>query len=253
MYEGIIKNIDLNLNINAKKRVEGNIDVKLYSKDIGTGVFEFTFLNEKNQKIELDSTYSSRVMLKFNETESVYIAEAEIVEGIARFVFPNNFITHSGLVTLYIYLTKDDKTSDVAAITFNVYKSEIDEVAKDVIAVYDKNYEDILTEFEQALVDYKLTLPKADSVRADIDAILNSFSEDSQTKLNQFDIDAQLAIADLEQRVGPQGIQGPKGEQGPQGLPGKDGLNADLTEVQTMIDTAVGDIESVLSQIIGGA
>lgn len=149
MYEGIIKNIDLNVDINAKKRVEGNIDVKLYSKDIGTGVFEFTFLNEKNQKIELDSTYSSRVMLKTDYDDNVYVTNIDIIDGIARFVFPHRFITKSGTVTLYLYLTKNDKTSDVASISFNVYRSEIDDVATDIITTYDKNYEDILADFEE--------------------------------------------------------------------------------------------------------
>ena len=51
---------------------------------------------------------------------------------------------------------------------------------------------------------------------------------------------------------GERGEQGPQGDQGPEGPKGKNGLDADLTEVQTMIDTAIGDIESALSQVIGG-
>lgn len=48
---------------------------------------------------------------------------------------------------------------------------------------------------------------------------------------------------------GPQGIQGPQGEQGPKG---EDGLDADLTEVQAMIDAQIGDIDAALAQVIGG-
>ena len=48
---------------------------------------------------------------------------------------------------------------------------------------------------------------------------------------------------------GEQGPEGPVGPEGPQGLPGQD---ADLTEVQTMIDTLISDIEAVLAQVIGG-
>ena len=40
-----------------------------------------------------------------------------------------------------------------------------------------------------------------------------------------------------------------KGPEGPQGLPGQD---ADLTEVQLMIDSQIGDIEAALAQVIGG-
>lgn len=202
MDEGIIKNIPINLDVNARKRAEGTIDVKLYSKDISTGVFEFSFMDEQNEKIELDDTYSARIMLKFKDSDSTYIEDISIEDGVVRFVFPHEFISISGLVTLYVYLTRLEKTSDVAAITFNVYRSEIDDVATDVVSVYDKNYEDILAEFEQALEDYKLTLPQADSVRADIDEILNQFSEDSQAKLLQFDTDAQQVIADNQTAFG---------------------------------------------------
>lgn len=151
MDEGIIKNIPIDLYVNARKRVEGTIDVKLGSKDIGTGVFEFSFINEKNQKIVLDDTYSSKVMLKFKDSDNTYIEDASILDGVVRFVFPHEFIYTSGLVTLYVYLTRLEKTSDVAAITFRVYRSEIDNVAKDVISFYDKNYEDILAEFKGRL------------------------------------------------------------------------------------------------------
>lgn len=51
---------------------------------------------------------------------------------------------------------------------------------------------------------------------------------------------------------GLQGDPGPEGPQGLQGLPGQDGQDVDLTEVQSMIDTQVGNIEAALAQVIGG-
>lgn len=182
MYQGIIKNISLNLDINAEKRVEGNIDVKLYSKDIGTGVFEFSFIDEKNSKIKLDETYSAKVMIKLNQSENIYVTDMEIDGDIARFVFPHGFITKDGTVTLYVYLTKNDKTSDVASISFNVFKSEIDDVATDIVTIYDKNYESILNDFEEYInlskEEWKVLIEKTENFVEEIENItLDQFIE----------------------------------------------------------------------------
>src|SRR5574344_1285925 len=187
MAKDIIKNIPLTLDINARKRLDGAVDVRLYSKDIATGQFEFTFVNEDGDPVVLDETYSAQALVKYEGSSKTYLNDMIIEGNIIRFIFPHDFITKDGTVTMYVYITKDNYTSDVAAISFNVYRSEIDDAATDIVATYNKNYEGILAEFEQALEDYKLTLPKADSVRADIDEILNQFSEDSQAKLSRYD------------------------------------------------------------------
>ena len=197
--QGIIKDITLNLDINARKRVEGKVDIKLYSKDIATGQFEFTFIDEDGETVVLDETYSAQALVKYEDEEKTYLDDMTIEGNIIRFIFPHDFITKDGIVTMYIYITKDSYTSDVAAISFNVYRSEIDDVATDIVAAYDKNYEDILAEFKQTLEDYKSTLPKADSVRAEIDEVLNKFSEDSQAKLSQYDTDVQQVITDINE------------------------------------------------------
>lgn len=197
--QGIIKDITLNLGINARKRVEGKVDIKLYSKDIATGQFEFTFIDEDGETVVLDETYSAQALVKYEDEEKTYLDDMTIEGNIIRFIFPHDFITKDGIVTMYIYITKDNYTSDVAAISFNVYRSEIDDVATDIVAAYDKNYEDILAEFKQTLEDYKSTLPKADSVRAEIDEVLNKFSEDSQAKLSQYDTDIQQVITDINE------------------------------------------------------
>ena len=199
MAKDIIKNIPLTLDINAKKRIEGKVGISLYSKDIATGQFEFTFIDEDGDPVELDETYSAQTLVKYEDEEKTYLDDMIIEGNIIRFIFPHDFITKDGIVTMYIYITKDSYTSDVAAISFNVYRSEIDDVATDIVAAYDKNYEDILAEFKQTLEDYKSTLPKADSVRAEIDEVLNKFSEDSQAKLSQYDTDVQQVITDINE------------------------------------------------------
>ena len=199
MAKDIIKNIPLTLDINARKRLDGSIDIRLYSKDIATGQFEFTLVDEDNNPVELDETYSAQALVKYEDEEKTYLDDMIIEGNIIRFIFPHDFITKDGTITMYIYITKDNYTSDVAAISFNVYRSKIDDVATDIAAAYDKNYEDILADFKQALEDYKSTLPKADSVRAEIDEVLNKFSEDSQAKLSQYDTDVQQVITDINE------------------------------------------------------
>lgn len=152
MYEGIIKNIGLSLDINARKRIEGSIGINLYSRDIETGVFEFTFVNEEESPMQLDETYAAKIMIKFHNDENMFfVDDTEIVGSVARFVFPHSFIRTDGKVTMYIYLTKGNKTSDVAAITFDVNRSEIDKFSTEIYKVYDKNYEEVLAEFEEAI------------------------------------------------------------------------------------------------------
>lgn len=152
MYEGIIKNIDLSLDINARKRVEGSISINLYSRDIETGVFEFTFVNEEESPMLLDDTYAAKIMIKFHNDENMFfVDDMEIAGNVARFVFPHSFIRVDGKVTIYIYLTKGNKTSDVAAITFDVNRSEIDKFSTEIYKVYDKNYEEVLAEFEETI------------------------------------------------------------------------------------------------------
>lgn len=284
MYEGIIKNIPISLDINAKKRLDGTIDIRLYSKDVETGQFEFTFIDEDRNPVVLDETYSAQALVKYEGNSKTYLNDMTIEGDIIRFIFPHDFITEDGTVTMYIYITKDNYTSDVAAISFKVFLSEIDkDLDHDVVVHY-------IGKIEQL----------TEAIKADIDVIFNQFGEDSQTMLNQYDIDMKQAIADLEQRVGPQGEQGPKGDkgdkgdtgeqgpigpEGPQGLQGPQGEqgeqgeigpqgdrglqgdpgpegpqgpkgdpgDVDLTEVQAMIDAQLGGIETALTEVIGGA
>lgn len=148
----------------------------------------------------LDDTYDVKILSKYSYNQSQILYKVgdnlEFLDGKLIYTPKVDLITEADYVRNYLYLSKDGLGLDMAQFNYEVDLSEIDKTALKVKSVYDQSYETLLAEFEQALEDYKLTLPQADSVRADIDEILNQFSEDSQAKLNQYDDDAQQAIAD---------------------------------------------------------
>lgn len=193
--------------------------------------------------VMLTDDYTAKVLSLFHSSKRKVNKNCEIVEGKIIYKPYTDFISEKEEVSNYVYVYRNNQSLDVCEFRYNAELSKIDELSLEVKEVYDQSYADLLADFEQALSEYKDNLPQADSVRAEIDMVLNQFGVDSQAKLTQYDTAIQEAIADLEQRVGPQGEQGP---------PGQDGQDADLTEVQAMIDTQIGDIEDALAQVIGG-
>lgn len=201
MAQDIIKNIPLTLDINARKRLNGKVDISLYSKDIATGQFAFTFVDEDGDPVVLDETYSAQALVKYEGSSKTYLNDMTIEGNIIKFIFPHGFITKDGTVTMYIYITKDNYTSDVAAISFPVFLSEIDKDLDDSVVVH------YIGKIEQL----------AEDMRAELDIMLD-----------QFDADIQQAIANADQGPqGEQGIQGIQGKQGIQGEKGDKGLKGD--------------------------
>ena len=148
----------------------------------------------------LDDTYDVKILTKYHKSDFKILTtlgeSLEIVDGKIIYTPKVNLITEADYVRNYLYLSKDGLGLDMAQFNYEVDLSEIDKTALKVKEVYDQSYETLLTDFEQALEDYKLTLPQADSVRAEVDVILGQFGVDSQAKLNKFDTDAQQVIAD---------------------------------------------------------
>lgn len=124
--QGIIKDINLNLDINARKRVEGKVDIKLYSKDVESGHFNFVLRDEDNKIVILDDAYKGSALIKFQSRATTILREMEVIDNSLRLVFPHDLITSDDTCTIYIYVTKNNITSDVASITFDTRVSEID-------------------------------------------------------------------------------------------------------------------------------
>ena len=148
----------------------------------------------------LDNTYDVKILSKYSASNlkvmNTLKSGLEIADGKLIYTPKVNLITEADYVRNFLYLSKDGLGLDMAQFNYEVDVSQIGEVAVEVRQVYDESYEALIAEFEQTLKDYKLTLPQADSVRAEIDVVLNQFGVDSQAKLLQYDTDAQQAIAD---------------------------------------------------------
>ena len=146
--------------------------------------------------LELTDNHTAKILSVFHSSKSQANVDCEIVEGGIIYKPDTNLISRHEHVTNYVYVYHNNQSLDVREFIYTVDLSKIDETSLEVKEVYDQSYADLLADFEQALSDYKDNLPQADSVRADIDEILNKFSEDSQAKLSQYDTVAQQVITD---------------------------------------------------------
>lgn len=253
MAKDIIKNIPLTLDINARKRLNGTVDINLYSSDIATGQFEFTFIDEDGETVVLDETYSAQALVKYKDEEKTYLDDMTIEENIVRFIFPHGFITKDGTITMYIYITKDSYTSDVAAISFPVFVSEIDKDLDPSISVHyigkiEQLMEDMREEIDgqarELLNEILLNtdVGNIDKYHQDFTKVMKELSEEKEyhslpeitlargefdtlgERLNNevFDMsrmgeDVKDAMTGGSGGVGLPGPEGPEGPQGPQG------------------------------------
>ena len=135
----------------------------------------------------LTNDHTAKILSVFHSSKSQANVDCDIVEGKIIYKPDTNLISRHEHVTNYVYVYKGNQSLDVREFIYIVDLSKIDETSLEVKEVYDQSYADLLADFEQALSDYKDNLPQADSVRADIDEILNQFSEDSQAKLSLID------------------------------------------------------------------
>ena len=166
-------------------------DKTIKSHDVNSVEFHITI-----DGLELTDSHTAKILSVFHTSESQANVNCEIVEGKIIYKPDTNLISRHEHVTNYVYVYNGNQSLDVREFIYVVDLSKIDETSLEVKEVYDQSYADLLADFEQALSDYKDNLPQADSVRADIDEILNQFGVDSQAKLNQYDDDAQQVITD---------------------------------------------------------
>lgn len=172
-------NIQLEMNPSVKKQRPIGTSIALFSQDIDNYSFDITFTD-----LELQASDEVEVLAKLQGGKLEYKSSATLVEVdgklIARYVFDTKLIDSEGHVFCYVYLKRGDKSADVGAFYFEVDLSELDKAGGKIAEVYDGRYEDLVAGFEIRLQEYRDSLPQASEVRADIDEILNQFSEDGQ-------------------------------------------------------------------------
>ena len=183
--------IELRFKADKDSKSAFRTDKTIKSHDVNSVEFHITI-----EGLELTDNHTAKILSIFHSSESQANVNCEIVEGKIIYKPDTNLISRHEHVTNYVYVYKDNQSLDVREFIYVVDLSKIDETSLEVKEVYDQSYADLLADFEQALSDYKDSLPQADSVRVEIDEILNQFSEDSQAKLSQYDTDAQQVITD---------------------------------------------------------
>ena len=167
--------IELRFEADKDSKSAFRTDKTIKSHDVKSVEFHITI-----DGLELTDNHTAKILSMFHSSKSQANVDCEIVEGKIIYKPDTNLITRYEHVTNYVYVYNDNQSVDVREFIYVVDLSKIDETSLEVKEVYDQSYADLLADFEQALSDYKDNLPQADSVRADIDEILNQFSEDSQ-------------------------------------------------------------------------
>ena len=189
--------IELRFKADRDSKSAFRTDKTIKSHDINTVEFHISI-----DGVELTDNHTAKILSLFHSSESQVNIDCEIVEGKIIYKPDTKLISRHEHVTNYVYVYHNNQSLDVREFIYVVDLSKIDETSLEVKEVYDQSYADLLADFEQALSDYKDSLPKADSVRTDIDEILTQFSEDSQAKLSQYDTDVQQVITDINEAEG---------------------------------------------------
>lgn len=184
--------IELRFKADKDSKSAFRTDKTIKSHDVNSVEFHISI-----EGLGLTDNHTAKILSIFHSSKSQANVECEIVAGKIIYKPDTNLISRHEHVTNYVYVYNGNQSLDVREFIYSVSLSKIDETALKVKEVYDQSYSDLLADFEQALEDYKLTLPQADSVRADIDAILNQFSEDSQKVIGDLvEVSATAEIAE---------------------------------------------------------
>ena len=183
--------IELRFKADKDSKSAFRTDKTIKSHDVNSVEFHISI-----DGLELTGNHTAKILSIFHSSKSQANVDCEIIEGKIIYKPDTKLISRHEHVTNYVYVYNGNQSLDVREFIYIVDLSKIDETSLEVKEVYDQSYADLLADFEQALSDYKDNLPQADSVRTEIDEILNQFSVDSQAKLSQYDTDAQQVITD---------------------------------------------------------
>src|SRR5574344_3031960 len=173
--------IELRFKANKDTRLAVSTNKTIKSHDVNSVEFHIAI-----EGLDLTNNHTAKILSIFHSSKSQVNVECEIVDGKIIYKPDTKLISMYETVTNYVYVYYNDKSVDVCEFNYTVKLSKIDETALKVKTVYDKSYADLLANFEQALSEYKDSLPQASDLRADIDVILNQFNVDVETAINKF-------------------------------------------------------------------
>lgn len=184
--------IELRFEADKDSKSAFRTDKTIKSHDVNSVEFHITI-----EGLELTDNHTAKILSIFHSSKSQVNVDCEIVEGKIIYKPDTNLISRHEHVTNYVYVYNNNQSLDVREFIYTVDLSKIDETSLEVKEVYDQSYADLLAEFEQALEDYKSTLPQASELRAEIDVILNQFGVDSQRVIGDLvEVTATAEIAE---------------------------------------------------------
>ena len=172
--------------INAQEKSRTRLDIKLFSQDVNTAIFNMSFTQD-GKPVVLDDSYKIPVLFLFRKNGRKVMVDAVIKNGIATVVFDNRWITEWDIVDAYTYLNKDNQTIDANAFSFKVELSAVDQFITDIKTYYIEDIEDIKKEYTGLLDMYINELPtpqelKGDAGTIEIDSI-SMIGEDEEPKI----------------------------------------------------------------------
>lgn len=151
----MLKDVTIQTEVTPEEKKTRGLSLVLKSQDKNNSTIELKF-----KDIELDDTYTVTVLSVFSDGIKQYYSNCEIENGNAYFKFDTSLITESDRVYNFVYIQKEGKSADVDSFSFKVDLSELDKTAKETATVYDFNYETLLNEFEEQLLNYLDSLPE---------------------------------------------------------------------------------------------
>ena len=144
------KTIKQEFDINAVRGIPQTNGVKIFSQDVNSAIFDFSFTNN-GENIVLDDSYSAYILFSFRESGRKILDHITVTDDNMRYTFRAELIDKWDIVDAYLYLYKDEVKIDVAQFNFKVDKSETDEVIKDLEMFYVNDIDSLRNEYETLL------------------------------------------------------------------------------------------------------
>ena len=156
--------IELRFKADKDSKSAFRTDKTIKSHDVNSVEFHISI-----EGLGLTDTHTAKILSVFHSSKNQVNMDCEIFEGKIIYKPDTTLISIYEHVTNYVYVYHNNQSFDVREFIYTVDLSKIDETSLEVKEVYDQSYADLLADFEQALSDYKDSLPQASEVRADIE------------------------------------------------------------------------------------
>lgn len=144
------KTIKQAFDISAERNILKRNDVKIFSQDVNSAIFDFSFTDD-GQELKLDESYSADILFVFRESGRKILDHIKITDDKLRYTFRADLIDTWDIVDAYLYLYKDDVKVDVAEFNFKVDRSESDNVFKDLKMFYVNDVDSLREEYKSLL------------------------------------------------------------------------------------------------------